>query len=352
MFLSTVRLVLFISMVCLGIVSYPSSPLAAILMNVDGSCADLVLRREGKISLLVGTEKTEKKIRLDDLVWAAGGEEKKFRVRGHKELLIGTIVGEIPAIIAGADTFLTHNSFVFLFNKDVKASEMNRLVVYEHDGTVDIIRSVDNKGGKYMTVSFLPEKWYNGATLSSPIYEKNLASDSNMKIKVTVKGNSGKQIQELSELQLCMNYTYAIDTEVGYNGIEAYASSKYSGIMKIMPFENKRTHFRNEYDMIGSYYFAAASVPINNIVHCSPTNNSHVVISKSRIEKNSLVQNIDVEYSHPFDDMMLGKMRGNGSLYLYMISPEKNLSVDYFCEGRLEVFKTASNVLKIPISIK
>ncbi len=280
----------------------------AVIMKKDGTALSGAFEPEQSITLM--TPKGESSVKLSDIRWMAGGNLMKLRVSGTKDLLSGTI-REAELIIQKIDKnkkkpiSISTSEIAFLFADDADLEKTEEIRIEESGGNMRVMLYSKAKRKAKLEITLLPENWDADIQITKPTYPERTGSRDEFKVGLLLEASPATKTvvdKMLSEpkaegLTLCLDYIF--------QGGKSWVSS---------PLDAKLE--RDKAAAVESY-------------------------------KQELTHSFGKPFYMDMGSMGTHETTGSGYLNLYIQSGKEHLA-----SGQLEITKTLSNVLHLPITIE
>ena len=316
---------------------------SALIMKDDGTSMNCIVDSEQAIK--IKTSSGEITLKLNDINWIAGDAKgiKRVRTLNKYNLIIGEVDKKEIQVKKGDDNLLiSPSTIIFFYHSDIDLETVGTLEIEEYDSGSFIATSYAKKdNSKEFKVRLFPENWEGNIIISNPSYDKKeLLSKSSLTIAIDIQGDNGlfADISKKADiLSIAIRYRVTFDdTHNLHSSLTNIKSYAYHDSL-----EDDRDYYLR-FNKYYKYFFTVISYQLNKV---NGLPNS--IDKKARIAK---------YFSHPFYERdsslryrVENEVYGNGFLYLYFF-PHDN-KTEELGEGNLEINKTVSNILRLPITI-
>lgn len=260
----------------------------AIIMTDDGNTLNYFV--DGEQSIKINTPKGVSVVKFKDVIWMAGKGNKKIRLSSNSiaDKIIGGTTEDIE-VKKGVETkSLSSEQIIFFYNGDIDLEGAGKLVLEEFNG-IWTLSTFTTGDTEKLKIELLPENWEDIIKISNPIYPNKVSSSS------------------------CLNIEFNTEVETPF----LYKDMKLLLMLKLTATGGSLTTgrlFKSKGDLLKH----------RNSV-CLP------------IHMTSFMMHGGVEFV------------GNGHFMLYIIGDQGK---EVLGNGNLEIIKTMSNVLSLPITIE
>ncbi len=293
---------------CCLLVFCVSNAQGAVIVKKDGTSISGVFEAEQSIKLLTSSGETS--IRLSDIKWMAGSDLRRLRVSGMKSLLSGTL-GDPELKIQRIDkdkkkpTSIPAGEIVFLYGGDVDLSKTSEIRIEEYGGDIRVLFYSKSKKNARLSVTLIPENWQGDIQIVKPIYRERMSNREEFTIGLVLKADAGTK----ASLEKMATDTNAERLSLSVEYVFEGGKSQSSGAIEIK-LERDKTAPAESYQ-----------------------------------------QNLTKSLGKPFYMEMNGQVvheaSGSGYFNLYIGS-----GIERLANGQIEIAKTMSNVLHLPITLE
>lgn len=183
----------WIAACCLLVLCVPEAQ-SGVIMKKDGTSISGAFEAAQSIKLL--TSSGEISVRLSDVKWMAGSDLRKLRVAGMKTLLSGTLLDpELTIQRIDKDkkkpTSIPAAEIVFLFGGDVDLSKTSELRIEEYGGDMRVLSYSKSKRSAKLAVTLIPENWRGDIQIMKPSYRERMSNREEFSIGFVLRADAG-----------------------------------------------------------------------------------------------------------------------------------------------------------------
>lgn len=316
-----------------------SSAWAVLIMTDDGMSSDCII--DDAASIKVKSSPEEIIVYLKDIRWMAGANEKRIRLINRNELIIGDIDDKMECKKEKESLLLPLRQILFFYYGKVDLDKIKELMIREYDdkdnrSNIDVV-SYSNFFERIKVSRFIGPG-YNETTSNTERKNTKSSHIGNLKVQLLPMNWEGKA--KISspfrankpdfQMEFCLQgHSFGVFSKVGGNiFFNCDDKGKIYSVIATAQLQNK-----------------------SNIPGSNSEERSLLRIDPRFLEsKPSATNNVFLNFGNPFN-VFSDRCYGDSVLFLF-ITADFNENTLELGEGNLLIYRTVSNVLKVPVGVE